>query len=324
MPTISPLDADRARRGSSTSLPVMTPAGPAAAPGAAATKIRTVTGMVPIVAPGANTAEQKRTLTGMVPIPGPTRPNAPAAPMIPRDPRAPLIVPVRYKYESFIDFVETQSMNVSRSGMFVMGSESLTVGTVLDFEFLLADGFAILKGKAEVVRASKTPPVGLGVRFQKLDEASRKLIDRIVEVNTEEGKKPSVPLDFTEAPTARPPGSSPGVSAYTTAPTPSTPALVFDNRDLHMRVNPVTVGYFLHNPLLNIRLGGFVVPCAEDVPLGTMFNVTITDVQGQNLFSGKGKVVAKHELRLGIRLTYNDKAAIGLLQAEISKLAPSK
>ncbi len=301
--------------------------------------------MIPIVtAPGAaprtggsvspSLTEARRGNTGMVPIPGPTRPQTGAVPtgsgsgaaLIARDPRAAVVVPVRYKYESFIDFVETQSINVSRSGMFVVGNESLAVGTIVDFEFLLADGFAILKGKAEIARISRSPPVGIGVRFQKLDEASRKLIDRIVDVNTREGKRPTVPLDFADGTRAARPGSSPSVGS---APAPigrahAKPALMFENRDLHIRVNQVTVGYFLHNPLLNIRLGGFVVPCAEDVPLGTVFNVNIHDEQGTVLFTGKGKVVAKHELRLGIRLTYNDKAAIALLQAEISKLAPSK
>jgi len=42
------------------------------------------------------------------------------------------------------------------------------------------------------------------------------------------------------------------------------------------------------------------------------------------LFSGKGKVVAKHEMRLGIRLTDADKATLNRLQAEIAKLSPAK
>ena len=52
--------------------------------------------------------------------------------LTPRDPRAQVVVPVRYRYESIIDFVETQSVNVSKSGMFVMTGDMVPVGTVLD------------------------------------------------------------------------------------------------------------------------------------------------------------------------------------------------
>src|SRR4051812_45077331 len=118
-------------------------------------KPRTLSGMYPVAGsapakPGSSptvaAVEKKRTFTGMIPIVAPVKPagGTPAAGMLPRDPRASLVIPVRYKFESFIDFVETQSMNISRSGMFVTGNESVPVGSVVEFEFSLADGFAIL------------------------------------------------------------------------------------------------------------------------------------------------------------------------------------
>jgi uncharacterized protein (TIGR02266 family) len=234
----------------------------------------------------------------------------------PRDPRAPVIVPIRYRYESIIDFVETQSANVSRSGMFVTTNESLPLGTVLDFEFALSDGFCLLKGKAEVVRVSHTPPRGLGLRFQQLDAPSQKLIDRIVEVNAQEGKKPTVSMDFA-------PNDGGGTRA---GPAPSTGVggVVWREGEVSIQLNPTTASYFVYNPLLNIRLGGFVVPSDREVPLGTVFSVTIASAAGPTLFAGKGKVVAKHEKRLGIRLSDVDKAVLARLQAEVTKLAPSK
>jgi uncharacterized protein (TIGR02266 family) len=232
-----------------------------------------------------------------------------------RDPRASMVVPVRYKYPSFLDFVETQSSNISRSGMFVSCPDPLPIGTIVDFEFGLADGFAILRGKAEVIRLSMQPPTGMGIRFQSLDDASRKLIERIVEVNTREGKKPTVSMDF-----AADPAELRGLAGAT----PISGGVQFNGRDLMIQVSTATVGFFIYNPLLNIRLGGFVVPAPVDVPLGTIFGVTITDFSGQMLFSGKGKVVAKHEMRLGIRLTDADKATLNRLQAEIAKLSPAK
>jgi hypothetical protein len=99
--------------------------------------------------------------------------------------------------------------------------------------------------------------------------------------------------------------------------------VTFVGRDLRVQLTPATVGYFVLNPLLNIRLGGFVVPADEDVPLGTVFAVKLEDMNGALLWQGKGKVVAKHEARLGIRLSDLDKATLARLQAEISKLSPA-
>jgi uncharacterized protein (TIGR02266 family) len=257
--------------------------------------------------------DRSRRVTGAAPPVG----SAPPAPgQVAREPRAAVTVPVRYRYQSFIDFVETQSMNVSRTGMFIASKTpaSVPVGTAIDFEFSLADGYPLLRGTAEVVRVSTAPP-GVGVRFQMLDEHSRRLIDRIVEINAEEGKQPAIALDFAE-PQRRNTNSrgQPAVSA----------GVEFNGRDLHIEINSGTAPYFTNNPLLNIRLGGFVVPAPEDVPLGTVFNVTIYDVQRGVLWAGRGKVVAKHEARLGIRLSEVPKDVLGRLQAEVMKAAPTK
>jgi uncharacterized protein (TIGR02266 family) len=261
--------------------------------------------------------DRTRRLTGAAPtVAGPS--SGPPTPpgQIARDPRAAVAVPVRYRYQSFIDFVETQSMNVSRSGMFIASksSTSVPIGTAIDFEFSLADGFPLLRGKAEVVRVSSSPP-GVGVRFHQLDEPSRKLIDRIVEINAEEGNRPTVALDFAE-----PARSNTNARGNTTV----TPGVEFNGRDLHVEINPGTAPYFTNNPLLNIRLGGFVVPSPEDVPLGTIFAVTIYDYQRTVLWAGRGKVVAKHEARLGIRLSEVPKDVLARLQAEVTRAAPTK
>ena len=249
-----------------------------------------------------------------VPEFAPSRTMAGVGPTV-RDPRAAVVVPIRYRYESIIDFIESQSVNISRSGMFVTTAEPLPLGTMLDFEFSLADGFTLLKGKAEVVRVSHTPPAGLGLKFHHLDAQSQKLIERIVEVNATEGKKPTVSMDFAPPDTA-------GLRSLVGA-TPVSGGLVWKDREVSLQLNPVTVSYFVYNPLLNIRLGGFVVPCEKDVPLGSIFEVVITNMAGVTLISGKGKVVAKHEKRVGIRLTDVDKAVLAKLQAEVAKLVPA-
>src|SRR3954469_14668274 len=124
--------------------------------------------------------DRSRKLTGAMPAVG----SPPMPGQVARDPRAAVTVPVKYRYQSIIDFVETQSMNVSRSGMFIASRTSVPIGTAIDFEFSLADGFPLLRGTAEVTRITATP-AGVGVRFNQLEEPSRKLIDRIVEINAE-------------------------------------------------------------------------------------------------------------------------------------------
>lgn len=242
--------------------------------------------------------------------------DGPLDPGSSRDPRAGVIAPVRFRYPSIIDFVETQSVNISRSGMFIATAERLDVGSVLEFEFSLADGFALLRGAAEVVRVSGQP-AGLGVKFLHLDDASRALIERIVEVNTREGKRPTVAPELTD------PGSVEALHGLAGA-TPVADGVVFSGRSLQVQLNPATAGYFVYNPLLNIRLGGFVIPGVEDVSLGTLFDVAIVSIDGQVLFSGKGKVVAKHEKRLGVRLVDADKSTLAMLQAEVNKMGPNR
>jgi hypothetical protein len=208
-------------------------------------------------------------------------------------------------------------MNISRSGMFLLADDSLAVGTPIDFELSLTDGFPLLRGRGDVARVSSNPR-GLGIRFRELDDPSRKLLDRILHINAQEGKQPTVSLDFQELqPSAG--ASLVGLKGATRI----SPGIKFNGRDLTVQINPGTAGYFTNNPLLNIRLGGFVVPGQEDVPLGTIYAVSIGDFNGATLWSGKGKVVAKHEMRLGIRMIDIPKDVLARLQAEVTKVAPS-
>jgi uncharacterized protein (TIGR02266 family) len=241
-----------------------------------------------------------------------------------RDLRVAVSVPVKVRYQSILDFHGTQSVNISRSGMFLASADPRPVGTIVDFELALADGLSLLRGKGEVVRVTSGPVAGMGVRFRELDQEARRFLDRIVQVNEEEGRSPAVSLDFANAPTASS-SSSPGVSSQYSplrGATTLQPGLLVSGRDLHVKLTPATVGYFTNNPLLNMRLGGFVVPCEENVPLGAVFDVVIESFEGHALFTGKGKVVAKQEHRLGVRLSDVDKVVLARLQAEVARLSP--
>jgi hypothetical protein len=223
--------------------------------------------------------------------------------------------------------------------MFVAASSPAPVGTRVDFEFCLEDGLVLLKGKGEVVRVTQNPFSGMGVRFRELDEESRKCIARIVEINEQEGRSSRISLDFGESRWPTPPPASPqpvaprpegGPAPTSTARAANTlhgatrvlPGLSVVGQDLQVRLTPLTAGYFTNNPLINIRLGGFVVPVEEEVSLGATFDVAIMDNDGVSLFHGKGKVVAKDGRRVGIRLSVTDKTVLGRLQAEVARLSP--
>jgi uncharacterized protein (TIGR02266 family) len=233
---------------------------------------------------------------------------------------------VKLRYSSILDFHESQSLNISRTGMFLASDKPGPVGSIVEFEFALADGLSLLKGKGEVVRITQSPVLGMGVRFRELDQDSRKCLESIVTSNEREGRKPNVPLDFgteTRAVDASPGASSAGRTTHTLhGATRIQPGLSVDGHDLRVRLTPLTVGYFTNNPLINIRLGGFVIPTEEEVSLGAAFDVAIVDNDGISLFHGRGKVVAKDGHRIGVRLADIDKSVLARLQGEVAKLSP--
>ncbi len=243
-----------------------------------------------------------------------------------RDLRVPVVAQVRLCYSSILDFHESQSVNISHSGMFVASDRPGAVGSVVDFDFALEDGLSLLRGKGEVVRVTTTPVRGMGIRFLELDEESQRCIERIVTINEREGRTPAVPLDFenetriSEARAAM--TQSKGAANALRGATRVQPGLSVNGHELQIRLTPLTVGYFTNNALINIRLGGFVIPIEDDVSLGGIFDVVIVDNDGISLFRGRGKVVAKHERRVGIRLSEADKNVVARLQAEVARLGP--
>lgn len=248
-------------------------------------------------------------------------------------PRGAVVLPVRVRYDSVLDFVDTQSMNISRTGMFIATDDPPAVGSMVDFEFGLSDGFTLLRGTAEVVRVVLGGVVsGMGIRFVDLDESYRRLIDRIVDVNAVEGRNSTLNFDFSRPATAASmpvvnedlEPAAPAAPAAAEPPAPAARPIAFEGRNLRIVLSSASVHVFTQNPLLNVRTGGLFVPAEEDVPLGTVFQVEITDSAGGTLIASKGKVVAKQELRIGIRLADADKDALGRLRAEVGKLAPTK
>jgi uncharacterized protein (TIGR02266 family) len=246
--------------------------------------------------------------------------------------RAKAIIPVRVRYESVLDFVETQSMNISSTGMFIVTEAPTPMGTCIEFEFSLADGFVLLSGLAEVVRVVTGGIVeGMGVRFVDLDPENQRIINRIVAVNTDEGREPTLRFDFARPATAQqmpvvveevlPPDL---LEEDVEAPPAPRPLLEFTGLAFRLVLVPETAHHFTSNPLANVRTGGLMVPGEKDVPLGTIFQVTIVDAADQTILAGKGKVVTKHELRLGLRLVDVPKENLARLQGAVAEVAKSK
>jgi len=285
-------------------------------------------------------------------MPGP-KPPGPPPPPPPRSERraanrAELVVPLKLRYDSVLDFVDTQSMNISRTGMFIVTDTPAPLGSTVEFEFSLSDGFVLLMGLAEVVRVASGGIVeGMGVRFLDLDDATERVIDRIVAVNTDEGRVSTLNFDFSrpatasrmavvrdepEAPARAPERPRPAVAAApaaqpaasATPPAPAVPPIQFDGSRLRLVLARETVHHFTTNPLTNARSGGFMIPTQTDVPLGAVFLVEIADAAGQTLLSGKGKVLTKQDVRIGVRLFDVPKEAVTRLQEVVAKLAPPK
>jgi hypothetical protein len=201
------------------------------------------------------------------------------------------------------DVIESQLVNVSKTGMFVICQEPAAVGTVVAFQFNLDKDLVVLRGTAEVVRVSATGERGMGLRFVALDGDGRLLVDRIVEVNSCE--PPPVPAE-TDG-TGLPGGG----------------AVQYDHGSLRIVLTTATAPYFTYNPLLNIAIGGCFLPADADIPIGTGYQLDVVDAAGQLMLRCKAKVAAKQERRIGVRLIDVDRAAMLRLRAEVSKLAPS-
>ncbi|HQB46479.1 MAG TPA: TIGR02266 family protein, partial [Polyangiaceae bacterium] len=119
-----------------------------------------------------------------------------------KDPRAKVLtMTVRYKSATIDEFIEHHSHDVSRGGIFIKTPSPFPPGTLLKFEIRIAEDQAIIGGvgrvvwKREAAQATEERPSGMGVKFLKIDETSRQVIDRIVDTK---GDTPSAFEDSDE------------------------------------------------------------------------------------------------------------------------------
>lgn len=107
---------------------------------------------------------------------------------------------IRLKYPDVDTFIRKYAPNINRNGMFIQSRVPPEVGTVLRFQLVLKDGEVLLHGKGRVVwikeydAANPTRAHGMGVRFLALDERSRKLIEKVMDL-----REPSEEPDAEQA-----------------------------------------------------------------------------------------------------------------------------
>jgi uncharacterized protein (TIGR02266 family) len=111
-----------------------------------------------------------------------------------KDPRAKVLtMTVRYKSATLDEFIEHHSHDMSRGGMFIKTPSPFPPGTLLKFEVKIAEDKKVMQGvgrvvwKREPTEASESRPAGMGVKFIKIDDESRMLIDRLVTTRGDAG-----------------------------------------------------------------------------------------------------------------------------------------
>src|SRR5258708_26873685 len=101
---------------------------------------------------------------------------------------------VRYKSGTVDEFIENHGHDVSRGGIFIKTANPFPPGTLLKFEIRLASDQAVIAGVGRIVwkrdagGSNGERPAGMGVKFIKIDEPSKVVIDRLGDNKADAGK----------------------------------------------------------------------------------------------------------------------------------------
>src|SRR5581483_7260004 len=102
---------------------------------------------------------------------------------------------VRYASATVDEFIENHAPDVSARGICIKTDRAIPVGTLIEFEVRIAGNKPVLTGAGRVMwtrdAAAATPakPPSIGVRFIELDEASQTVIQRLMELRKDAGRK---------------------------------------------------------------------------------------------------------------------------------------
>jgi uncharacterized protein (TIGR02266 family) len=155
-----------------------------------------------------------------------------------KDKRAKVVsLNVRYKSATVDEFIENHSHDVSKGGLFVKTPTPFPPGTLLKFEIRLAGDKSVISGvgrvvwKREPTQAGADKPAGMGVKFIKIDDSSRAIIDRLITQKADAGSAYTSEAAAEEPPATGHPSTLRGlVAAPSASPappaTPASPAAV--------------------------------------------------------------------------------------------------
>jgi hypothetical protein len=109
----------------------------------------------------------------------------------------------RLRYQNLDEFIDGYARYITAGGMFIpmAPAKMKPVGTTVRFQFVLGDGVTALLGEGVVrqVRGMDNPsddsPVGMLVKFTKLSQDSKIIVDRIVALKALEGAGISLDMD---------------------------------------------------------------------------------------------------------------------------------
>jgi uncharacterized protein (TIGR02266 family) len=112
---------------------------------------------------------------------------------------------VRYKSATVDEFIENHAYDVSRGGIFIKTANPFPPGTLLKFEIRLSSDQAVIAGVGRIVwkrdasASNGDRPAGMGVKFIKIDDPSKVVIDRLVNTRADAGKAYESPEQATRS-----------------------------------------------------------------------------------------------------------------------------
>lgn len=87
---------------------------------------------------------------------------------------------VHLHFDGLGDFVAKCGAGLTSDGMIVTSTDSKEPGTQLQLEVRIKGGYPLIQGIGKVTRLIDSPEKGMEIRFVYLDEASRRLISKII------------------------------------------------------------------------------------------------------------------------------------------------
>jgi uncharacterized protein (TIGR02266 family) len=136
---------------------------------------------------------------------------------------------IKLKYPDLDTFIQKYAVNISRGGIFIATKTPKPVGTVVKFEFLLANAEAtsLIRGEGMVQWTREFDPAtpqkahGMGVKFTRLDADSQAVVDRALAWRASHGMVKKGDSEGINVQSTVPPGATPEPMAMPPSPIPA-------------------------------------------------------------------------------------------------------